>query len=250
MKTITGVLAAVSFSVGLLGSALAAPVTPTFGTFGDLSQATFGGNGIPTDPTAFDVFSLGNGQSLTLGLAATPRFNNADLGNDGAGTYSAVAGLNDGTPGSTAGLLGTTWNFSFFAGITGTPTGQLEFDLGSLGLELFYDFDPGAGTDRSELGTLDLSLGSILLGQPLLFEGSENLAFGFLAVDAFGISSPQAPSFDPFAAGEYSFALASSVGEVAINVNVSAVPLPAPLALLLAAFAGLGIVARRKARAA
>lgn len=241
MKYAICALAAISIA-GWGPAGPAAAVTPTFDRFGDLPDATFGGTGIPTDPTAVTEVELENGQTLTLGLSATQRFQNPPLGNDGAGTYFATAGLNDGTPGSTSGLLGTTWNFNFFAEVTGVPTGN-GILLEDLDIDLLYDFDPGTGTAESELGTIALS--SLLAGSGnTLSQGSQNLAFSFLDdASVTGVTPPVFPNFDPLAGGEYSFALRSLAGEVAINVDVEGVaanvPLPAPAALLLAGLAAL-----------
>lgn len=232
------------------GVAHAASLTPTFQTFGDLPQATFGGNGIPTDPTAISTFTASNGDELTLGISATQRFNNPALGNDGAGTYTAIPGLNDGTPGSTTGELRATWNFSFFAEVTGSGGST----LGDFGIQLLYDFDPGVGTDETSLGIIDfnttpLQPGPGVLGDLPLVEGSQNLVFGFLAGNptVAGITPPAFGTFDANALGEYSFALQSDLGDVSINVNV--VPLPATAWLLLSAFGGLGLLSRFRRRA-
>lgn len=235
-------------ALGLSGIAQAAPIVPDFGTFGDLTGATFGGTGIPTDPTAITTATLGSGQTLTLGLAATPRFNNPALGNDGAGTYQAVAGVNDGTPGSTAGLLGTTWNFSFYADISGDPDAGLDAVLlEELDLVLFYDFDPERATDDSLMGQIALS--DLLLGSGLTTsQSSQNLLFGFLEGGAPGVTPPTGAvtSFGPRQGGEYSFALRDTTLNVqsAINVEVEAVPLPLPAVFLLTGLAGLAAVRR------
>ena len=241
--------ALVALSLGS-GTSIAAPLTPTFQTFGDLSQATFGGTDIPTEFTAISMLTANNGDLLTLGLAATPRFSNPGLGNDGAGTYTATPGLNDGAPGSTVGPLRATWNFSFFAEVTGTGGST----LGDFDIKLLYDFDPGVGTDEADLGVFDfdtvpLLTGTGVLGDLTLVEGSQNLVFGFLAGNPpfAGVTPPTFGSFDANAVGEYSFALQSNLGDVSINVNT--VPLPATAWLLLSAFAGLGFLSRRRRQA-
>ncbi|MEM7743023.1 MAG: VPLPA-CTERM sorting domain-containing protein [Pseudomonadota bacterium] len=233
------------------GLANAGSLTPTFQTFDDLPRATFGGNGIPTDPTAFSTFTASNGDQLTLGISATQRFSNPALGNDGAGTYTATPGLNDGTPGSTAGALRATWNFNFFAELTGTGGSTLS----DFNIQLLYDLDPGAGTDIANLGILDfnttpvLTAPGVFLGDLTLVQGSQNLVFGFLAGNpaVAGITPPAFGPFDANALGEYSFALQSDLGDVSINVNV--VPLPATAWLLLSAFGGLGLLSRFRRRA-
>ena len=74
-------------------SAMAAPILPTFGTFGPLAGATFSGTGIPNNPVA--ITTVGG---LTLGMAASQRFVGPNLGNNGAGTYNAPAGVSLASP--------------------------------------------------------------------------------------------------------------------------------------------------------
>ena len=76
----------------LVSSAVSAtPISPTYDTFGPLTVATFGGSGIPNDAVAIDNTTSG----LVLGLAAHGRYTGA-LANDGAGTFTAAAGLSPG----------------------------------------------------------------------------------------------------------------------------------------------------------
>ena len=70
-------------------------------------------------------------------------------------------------------------------------------------------------------------------------------------VDPVVFHHPPAGAFNPFAQGEYSFALIASrdgveVARSAINVDVGAVPEPAPLAL--SGLAVLGMAGARKLR--
>ncbi len=247
MRRLTTILG-IALSAGIFSAtAYAAPIEPTGSFFGELTgfgDDPFTGDGIPTDQTMITTFDGIGGDVVTLALAATPRFANPDLTNDGAGTYTAQAGENDGTPGSTAGVLGATWNFSFFVGITG----QGQSTIADYNISLLYDLDPGVDTDAAVLGVLNLSAFS--LTDPLLARslgGSQNANFGFLGVDAAPfIAAPAFTDFDPFAAGEYSFALTGSVpgaGQQIAAINVNVVPAPTTLALLGIGFAGF---ARRR----
>lgn len=245
--------------MGLLAmpsGANAAPVTPTFQAFGDLNvpanaDVTFGGEGIPTDPAAIASLQGNNGDTLTLGITAHQRFSeNPPLTNDGNGTFFASAGLNT-PPSDPTGTQGTTWNFAWFAELI--PGENSISTLADYEVTLFYDLDSGVGTDRGDLGTWDLATTLNTFQLPgTLFESSQNAAFDFLTENSAdgAISAPTFTAFDPFAAGEYSFALGSTLGEVAINVNVNPIPLPAAGWLLLTAFGGLGLAARRRRKAA
>jgi len=231
-------------TAAVIGQVGAAPITPTFGTFGNLAGATFGGTDIPTDPTAIRTITVGS-DTITLGLTAHPRYSNPSLTNDGLGTYFATPGLNDGLVGNPT--LGATWNFAFYVSIAGGG------DLGDYSFRLLYDLDPGVGTDSSSMGVINLSA---VAPTASLVQDSQNAAFGFLCGPAIPtvLAPPSGVGVCPFNAdafGEYSFALiaaplasttASEYGRVAINVNV--IPEPGTLGLL--GLALLGMVAVRK----
>lgn len=229
-------------------TAHAAAVAPAYTTFGDLAGATFGGTGIPTNPTAITTFQF-EGSTITLGLTAHQRYCNAPLSNNGAGVFSAAAGANTGLcPGP--GPMGSTWNVGYYVDL-----GNLNF--GRVQVDLLYDLAPGAGTDESNLGKLDFDKAiQALGGVPTAVskvEGSQNMTFGFLQADSFAIDAPTSAPFNPFASGEYSFVLrvmsldnlgpAVELGRSAILVNV---PVPAPLALLGVGLLGLGVATRRR----
>lgn len=243
----TRFLAAAVVAFGVAGAAVAAPVSPTFDTFGTLSGATFGGSGIPDDAVAITQVTIGS-DIITLGLTAHQRFFNPALSNDGAGTFNAGSGANFGGPGSSSTDLGALWNFAFYIDIDGDAV------LADFEFELLYDFDPGADTDEPALGSININ-GAIagLGGDPGLLqraESSQNLLFPFLATSFAGVVTPPAGSFDPDASGEYSFVLRVSepggeLGRSAINVTV---PEPGTMAVLGVALVGLGLFRiRRKA---
>jgi len=241
MSLRTLVLAGIAGVVLNAGAASAAPVAPSFQTFGDLPGATFGGSGIPTDPTAIRTISTGP-QTVTLGLAATPRFGSPALGNDGAGTYFAEPGRSL----SPTNLEGALWNFSFFVGIEGAGSQSIQ----SIGAEILYDFDPAADTELANHGVWSLSqTAAVFGGSPTLFEDSQNLLFDFLATDFPPLITAPLGAFDPDVVGEYTFMLRLTnldAQPVSIRVKVGAVPLPAAGPLAAGAFALLGVAAWRR----
>jgi len=97
-----------------------------------------------------------------------------------------------------------------------------------------------------------IDLSTLLAGvdpSALVTQSSQNATFGFLQPgNSTSVVTPPSTAFDPFAAGSYTFALRSNQGSVGIEMNV--VPLPAAGWMLLTAFGGLGLVARRRRKAA
>lgn len=167
-------------------SALAAPITPTFSNFGELTGATFGGNGIANTSVAI---STGNG--VVLGLTAHQRYSSSAVTNNGAGVFTAQAGVDTHVPSSATDPY-AMWNFAFYVSSTTLSNYYV----------LSYDFDPSAN-DASTHGTIGL-LGSALGSNP--FQNSWNLGMNFLDATAGSITQPVFPSFDPTVAGQYTFA--------------------------------------------
>jgi hypothetical protein len=206
-------------------TAFATPVTPTYTTFGPLNGAEWGGTGNPNDPVA--ITTIKNGDfTVTLGLAAQQRYFNPPLANDGAGTYFATPGANQGGPGNPSSFLGSTWNFDFYFDATG----------GSYTYKLFY------GTASSLVSVDPTKIGDNGSTPHNGGQNSENLLF-----PAWGTSGSfvlNTLPFDPNANATYIFELVAynaagtQVGETAINVQVGSVPDIASTAGLL----GLGIV--------
>lgn len=230
--------AASAFGVSLLiaGAAVAAPITPTFSTFGSLPQATFGGTGIPNDAVAITTTQ----GDLVLGLTAHQRFVGPNLANDGAGTFFAAPGVSQITPSPADPYA--NWNVAFYIGGSDVSDTSFVFE---------YDFDPAVGNEASTHGTI--SFAGVAVGSP--FQDSYNMGMDFLATTnpALGLIAPGG-AFMPNAVGEYTFRLSAidaaggPATSTAIRVTVGQVPEPASLALVGAALAlmGAAVATRRK----
>jgi len=233
-------------AAGLLTSTAAA--VPNFDYFGPLTEATFGGTGIPNTEVAVASQFVDGDVEVTVAMSATQRFSNPALTNDGAGTYIAGNGSNFGGAGQSA-FEGALWNFNYFIRVEGfngaTPI------LADYQFNLFYDFDPGTDTPISSLGVIDLTA-SILVGATpaaTLVEDSQNLLFGFLATDIPGFLTAPGGTFNPNAVGEYNFGIQVTragwtVNSVAMDVQV--VPEPATALLFGLGLAGLSAGRRRR----
>lgn len=221
LHVLTSILVTTGFAV------LATPFTP-IGTFGTLSGFT-AGSGNPNN--AFMTTTIANGgDTITLGLQAQGRYSNPVLGNNGAGTFYATPGANNGL-GSPAHSIGPTWNFDYYINVANTS--------GSLyGFALLY------GNDGSALSTLSFGAATSASGTS---QDSWNLSMtSFLNI---------VPAFDPNANGIYDFALealdasGNVLGTSAIVVKVDAVPDTASTAMLLGlGFVGLAVFGIRQNR--
>ena len=204
-------------------SAAAAPVAPAFSEFGTLVGATFEGSGIPS--TAVAITKTDN---VSLGLTAHQRYSAAPVTNDGAGRFTAQAGVSAFAP-SPANPY-ATWNFGFYV----APVAQ------DLSFKLLFDQNPASNTDEADLKTaFDFAAG-------LTFQNSWNLGMDFLEVGNV---------FNPNRNGEYSFALIAynslvEVARSAIVVNVTGganeVPTPGTLPLIGLSLLCLAGISRRR----
>jgi len=224
-------------------------------TFGSLPGATFGGTGNPNNAVEVTTITDGSGNTVTLGLAAQQRYENPALGNNGNGTYYAGTGANYGDPAnptSTANssILGSTWNFDFYASISGGG------NLAGYTFVLNYPLTPG--TPVGSLGSINLNaaaVAALVTGGATLsaaqayvstlttIQDSQNLNFASLATSVPGVVSPPAGSFNPNATGDYTFVLdAYNAGGTLIgqsDITVDVVPEPTTMiagALLLLPF--------------
>ena len=238
--------AALAGLVSSLVLPLSVSADPLYQDFGALDEATFGGAGIPNEEVAISTFVNGS-TSITVAMSATQRFSNAEVTNDGNGTYFARPGSNFGGDGE-SGNEGALWNFNYYITIDSTTETLLNYQI-----DIFYDFDPALDNETG-LGSINLTnaLAGLGLGPntPTTVEDSQNLLFGFLATtDSFVITAPTGP-FDANALGEYNFGIrvsqALSSFEENLKIDVQVVPIPAAAWLFGSALLGLSVVKRRK----
>ncbi len=196
---------------------------------------TFGGSGIPNDRVCFGSFG-----GVDLALAATERFVNPPVGDNGIDTYTAVTG-DDTANGQPA--YGR-WNFDWYVRNT---TGS------AVSVELLWDTDPNFGTDTSQMGFIR----SIVAAGGLV-QDSWNLGMGFIDTGIATLGySPAAGLFSPYVDGNYSFRLSilsdtQSAGGIGMQVNVGDPrPVPEPASFLLMGgglLAGIRRFRRRRLR--
>lgn len=202
---------------------------------------TFGGSGIvgPVMQTQIGA----DGPWLTLG--ATPRYDNAALGNDGNGTFFATPGADACTTNANAGCpnpLYARWNFNF--AVSGSAIDQFDY-------QLWYALTPDGSSGLEWTG---LPLGTPIANTVVPFQGSLNIGMPSL----FSWAQLNNPAVDPVnlnALGTYRYALVAYtsgtdqiVGEVAIAVQTSraVVAEPSTLALMVLGALGLMLAHRRR----
>ena len=230
---------------GLLTSG--ATAAPIFDYFGPLSEATFGGTGIPNTEVAVASQFVDGNVEITVAMSATQRFSNPALTNDGAGTYLAGTGSNFGGAGEST-TEGALWNFNYFIRVEGT--GGATPVLADYQIDLFYDFETGADTPIGSLGVIDITA-SVLAGATpgaTLVQDSQNLLFGFLAADFPPFITAPGVAFDPNVFGEYNFGIQVSRagwGIETVAMDVQVVPEPATALLFGLGLAGLSAGRRR-----
>ncbi len=173
-KTAKGV-SAVFAAVMLMPAVAMADVAYT--DFGSLPGANFGGTGIPNDAVAATNVVVDGDNKITIALTAHQRYSNPVVTSDGAGTYFAQTGANDGLDGANpAHSTAATWNFGFYMNIEDIVAPNDSPDLGDYKFTLYYDFDPGADTGNAAMGHIDFPLTT-----QTNYQDSQNLVFGFRA---------------------------------------------------------------------
>ncbi|MEM9296588.1 MAG: PEP-CTERM sorting domain-containing protein [Planctomycetota bacterium] len=246
-----------------------AMATPIFDTFGPFPNATFGGEGIPNGSVAAStqVLDTLNDTVITIALSATERFNPPAVVPDALtdGVYIAQPGTDN--IGGTQ-LLGSEWNFNFYVEVR-SVSGNNDPSISDYDFDLLYDFDGGVDTPFSSLGLIDLDIVAPAAtistfeddvdGE--IAQGSQNLLFSFLgtSVDTDGVGLvpagtgipvivAPAATYDPFAAGEYTFAIGLSTkgGFPLDSVAIDVVVVPEPGVATLAGLGALGLMARRR----
>jgi VPDSG-CTERM motif len=209
----------------LANSALAAP---QYGTFGPLPALTAGGS-------INQSVAISTAPGLTIGLTAQQRYFNPLVTNNGAGTFFAGTGQNNGGPGSSSAFQGSLWNFDFFIGGTNIAGYTFTLSYGLVGAQI-YSFNPLLDLDAPVGGT---------------FQDSQNLLFSNFG----GAPNAFAGLFDPNANADYEFTLTArnlaggiaATSDIIVHVGSgSAVPdTGSTLLMLTGALAGLTLLRRR-----
>lgn len=236
MSHLTTLVSAAMVFVAILTTPMAtsaATIDPTYTYFGSLSQATFGGTGIPNNAVAVTEVTSGN-YDIILGLTAHGRYSNPPVQSDGAGNFYAVSG-ND-SPSTTYGR----WNIGYYIDFN---LDLSDFSPAGYSVRLYYDKDLAANSDVTSYIQLEPN---ILNG--LSFDSQNSWNLGMTSVFPAG-------AFYPNYDGEYDFALVvlkdgGEIGRSAITVHVNQTgtpPVPdagSTAALLGGGIALLGFAAR------
>ena len=216
--------------IAILSTSLTIAISAS-ASFGPLPGATFSGSGIPNDAVEVTTITDG-GNTITLGLTATPRYQVGELANDGNGTFYASAGMQ--------------WNFDYYVNVAGGGS------VSSYNFVLGYALVPG--TPTANLGSINLN--AAYPSATTTIQDSEWPGFGFLAAGVAGIVSPPAGPYDINAGGDYQFVLDAYSGSTLIgqsDITVDVVPEPTTMlagALLLLPFGASTLRILRKSRAA
>lgn len=243
-------------------AAAAAPVTP------DIIFGTGNANGdftVTNTPISFPSNPIAG--NLELGLRAKLRYDDTSgcsgfgcpknqFNWDGNDTYSFD--LSNANPPSNRAM----WNFEWSVNVEDLKAGKNQVTIPQLKksgakLVLSFDTDPGAGTTFTDYNLLDFDA----------YYGTNATGNGDGTYDATGTpvsgSTVAQNSVNygflpgaPLGAGQYDVKMTSfsfggrELASTSMTVNVSPVPLPAAGWLMLAAFGGMGLVARRRRKAA
>lgn len=210
-------------------AASTAQAQPCVQTFGTLSAATWGGNGIPNNSAVINNCVDG----LTLGLTTHSRGNgNPPVTNNGISTFFASAGPDVSTA-PPAQPTYATWNFALYVSAP---------QVNEYGFRLYFDFDAAPGS--AGLGYVQWT--------GLSYQDSWNNGMPFLSNPGLVAQVPTG-TFDRNAGGDYSYRLVAytngfqnEVAAVNMNVVTSTVPEPSTYVLMASGLLSLGLAARRR----
>jgi len=246
-------VAVICLALTLPGIASAFTIYDEFGSFPD---ATWGGSGIPNDAVASSkqfVFGPNGETTIRVAMAATQRYSNPVVTDNGAAIYQAGTGSNCGIATDPAGCpsanQGSLWNWNYYIDITGVGS------LADYQIDIWYDLEAGpqrAIGDLSGLGRINVT--QALGGAPAtILQDSQNNLFSYLETGGGApYITPPGGTFDPNATGNYQFAITVNTGGAfnfpvdAVAMEVNVVPVPAAVWLFGSAL-GLLSWMRRKA---